>query len=83
MRNYFNGEDYERYIKIKVMSENAPRYLALRHLVHFPYIAQNCGISNITESNNVAIFCTILTNKDHSRCTFFNEKCIPFINSTL
>ncbi len=41
-------KDYERYIKIKIMSENAPRYLALWHLVHFPYIAQNHGISNIT-----------------------------------
>jgi hypothetical protein len=29
-------KDYERYIKIKLMSENASRYLAQPHLVHFP-----------------------------------------------
>jgi hypothetical protein len=29
-------KDLQRYIKIKIMSENASRYLALRHLVHFP-----------------------------------------------
>jgi hypothetical protein len=32
-------KDYERYIKIKIMSENASRYLALRHLIHFPYFS--------------------------------------------
>jgi len=32
-------KDYERYIKIKIMSESASRYLALQHLVHFPYNA--------------------------------------------
>jgi hypothetical protein len=36
-------KDYERYIKTKIMSENAPRYLALLHLVHFPYM--KCSIA--------------------------------------
>jgi hypothetical protein len=29
-------KDYKRYIKIRIMPENAPQYLTLRHLVHFP-----------------------------------------------
>jgi len=36
-------KDLQRYIKIKIMSENASRYLVLRHLVHFPYMnAKRC-----------------------------------------